>query len=1115
MNANIRIFISSTFQDMHAERDFLIKKIFPEIINEAAKRFVSVVPLDLRWGITDDEAKSGKVVDICLNEIDNSRPYFIGIIGDRYGWCPTPEEINLSVIEERYPSIKRYVENKLSITEIEMQYAVLDTELESNALFLLKQTTAGEEEEKLSRFKELIKQKRPNDWYNYNSIEQLGQIVRENFMNFLDVNFPKKECSDHERLCQSLKNIIEEKSIGYVDNNPYVFQQLLHNIRGNEPSVELLIGKRGNGKSSFITNFIRILEDEKDYTCAYYLHDEIVTEKTLECILDYFNKMLNFDSETTDLSYCKPKYIVVDGIDRLPNFAETDLYKLLDFFKSYHIVLTLDSDSEHIRYIEEYPDKSHCNRLYLEVLSIDEKHQVIEGFLQKHRKKLSHQQYTKLIKGNASQLTSLCTALNCLVSFGHFENLDDYIYKLTQMDDKGISEHALNQIREVFGKDSIDKVLALILVSKHGLNESELSEIMGFRQIDWSAIYSSLVNFFVNQNRLLMLKDSYKATAECILSSEQINTARRAIILYFRTIDSDRSCEELAYQYLQTEDYDSLYNLLLCYKNFKSLYQLNEYELASYWRRLIEYDSTRYSLEVYSNSIRLLDVNKPLRVEHDIVGDFILSYFNEAAIAMEHYKHYEWDHNRLGVAYSVISGKTDSLLSPKFWYCYSLVEIGIKRKIEYLEKAIESGSILQGCEEDSKYTFFAYLEKARLCLELYDIIESCRALDNASAVRMTWFANNQLMNAMECRIVSQGYLFLSLPEKAIEEARRAVMFSVTSPSESIQSYENLLRVLIHFKFEDPSLEKQAYIAAQRLKIETKRFYGQNSVNYARVLIELGKSYAMLFKYTDAGVCLKQTREIYEQKNMPIPANLNDRDFKAFKLGYLTLCNVLGNLYACQDSGVTDIAAAYYWLKECQQSNNECNLYITELRNKQLDDFENGVLNRDEEYICRLVFPSDNSFVDEEIVLEQIKDKDSCFSKFSQSYTLVRNTAEIFSIKFPTSALDVWIEQEGANKVIHQIKLAIIRCWVNLKKEFPELSNIHLVNDEELCDAAEKTQIRELQIFLVLLLEVIIDMEGFEIGNRELYYEHLKENIVNGNAKREYVIKQRKKKDRIR
>lgn len=1114
MNANIRIFISSTFQDMHAERDFLIKKIFPEIINEAAKRFVSVVPLDLRWGITDDEAKSGKVVDICLNEIDNSRPYFIGIIGDRYGWCPTPEEINLSVIEERYPSIKRYVENKLSITEIEMQYAVLDTELESNALFLLKQTTAGEEEEKLSRFKELIKQKRPNDWYNYNSIEQLGQIVRENFMNFLDVNFPKKECSDHERLCRSLKNIIEEKSIGYVDNNPYVFQQLLHNIRGNEPSVELLIGKRGNGKSSFITNFIRILEDEKDYTCAYYLHDEIVTEKTLECILDYFNKMLNFDSETTDLSYCKPKYIVVDGIDRLPNFAETDLYKLLDFFKSYHIVLTLDSDSEHIRYIEEYPDKSHCNRLYLEVLSIDEKHQVIEGFLQKHRKKLSHQQYTKLIKGNASQLTSLCTALNCLVSFGHFENLDDYINKLTQMDDKGISEHALNQIREVFGKDSIDKVLALIIVSKHGLNESELSEIMGFRQIDWSAIYSSLVNFFVSQNRLLMLKDSYKATAENILTSEQINTARQAIICYFCTINSDRSCEELAYQYLQIEDYNSLYNLILCYKNFKSLYLIDEYELAVYWRRLIAYSPEKYSLEVYLDFSQKLNVNKPLQVEHNIVGDFILSHFNDPVIAMGNYKKYECINRCYSEDEEIMDD--DMFISPMYWYCYSQTKKKIMEKLKYLEKACNSTFVLMmGFKGDCKYAFLSYLEKANLYLELFDLIQACDEIDNASYIRRRYFPKNQLMNAMECRIVSQGYLFLSLPEKAIEEARRAVMFSVTSPSESIQSYENLLRVLIHFKFEDPSLEKQAYIAAQRLKIETKRFYGQNSVNYARVLIELGKSYAMLFKYTDAGVCLKQAREIYEQKNMPIPANLNDRDFKAFKLGYLTLCNVLGNLYACRDSGVTDIAAAYYWLKECQQSNNECNLYITELRNKQLDDFENGVLNRDEEYICRLVFPSDNSFVDEEIVLEQIKDKDSCFSKFSQSYTLVRNTAEIFSIKFPTSALDVWIEQEGANKVIHQIKLAIIRCWVNLKKEFPELSNIHLVNDEELCDAAEKTQIRELQIFLVLLLEVIIDMEGFEIGNRELYYEHLKENIVNGNAKREYVIKQRKKKDRIR
>ncbi len=31
--------------------------------------------------------KDGKTILHCLQEVDNSRPYFVGIIGQRYGWC--------------------------------------------------------------------------------------------------------------------------------------------------------------------------------------------------------------------------------------------------------------------------------------------------------------------------------------------------------------------------------------------------------------------------------------------------------------------------------------------------------------------------------------------------------------------------------------------------------------------------------------------------------------------------------------------------------------------------------------------------------------------------------------------------------------------------------------------------------------------------------------------------------------------------------------------------------------------------------------------------------------------------------------------------------------------
>ena len=47
----LRVFISSTFADMNAERDALTL-IFPQIKALCKERGVEFVPIDLRWGIT-------------------------------------------------------------------------------------------------------------------------------------------------------------------------------------------------------------------------------------------------------------------------------------------------------------------------------------------------------------------------------------------------------------------------------------------------------------------------------------------------------------------------------------------------------------------------------------------------------------------------------------------------------------------------------------------------------------------------------------------------------------------------------------------------------------------------------------------------------------------------------------------------------------------------------------------------------------------------------------------------------------------------------------------------------------------------------------------------------
>lgn len=69
-NREIRVFLSSTFRDMQHERDYLIKKIFPQIRHACRERLVEFTEVDLRWGVTQEEAEQGKVVRICLEEID-------------------------------------------------------------------------------------------------------------------------------------------------------------------------------------------------------------------------------------------------------------------------------------------------------------------------------------------------------------------------------------------------------------------------------------------------------------------------------------------------------------------------------------------------------------------------------------------------------------------------------------------------------------------------------------------------------------------------------------------------------------------------------------------------------------------------------------------------------------------------------------------------------------------------------------------------------------------------------------------------------------------------------------------------------------------------------------
>src|ERR1035437_5233697 len=85
---SIRVFVSSTFRDMVSERDELVKQVFPALRHLAESRGVTWAAVDLRWGVTENQKKEGELLSICLEEVDRCRPYFIGLLGERYGTVP-------------------------------------------------------------------------------------------------------------------------------------------------------------------------------------------------------------------------------------------------------------------------------------------------------------------------------------------------------------------------------------------------------------------------------------------------------------------------------------------------------------------------------------------------------------------------------------------------------------------------------------------------------------------------------------------------------------------------------------------------------------------------------------------------------------------------------------------------------------------------------------------------------------------------------------------------------------------------------------------------------------------------------------------------------------------
>lgn len=133
---NMLVFISSTFADMEDTRKRLVNNVFKGLEEYAADRGIRLGVVDLVWGIPDaGPGTQAEIIRRCLDLVDEARPHFLSLIGNRYGWTPARDTLDALASGEDRP------EDGTSVTALEIFRffaASSTTEDGPKGLFILK-----------------------------------------------------------------------------------------------------------------------------------------------------------------------------------------------------------------------------------------------------------------------------------------------------------------------------------------------------------------------------------------------------------------------------------------------------------------------------------------------------------------------------------------------------------------------------------------------------------------------------------------------------------------------------------------------------------------------------------------------------------------------------------------------------------------------------------------------------------------------------------------------------------------------------------------------------------------------------------------------------------------
>ena len=503
----IRVFISSTFRDMNKERDYLNNVVFPQVRDYCERRFLSFIPIDLRWGITEEDSRNGLVLSTCLEEIDNSRPFFIGILGSRYG---TSVDANaLQQLRVKMQQHRSWMEGKVSegasITEMEMEYGVLrNMDIPYASFFFRGDSMAiqGDYREKdeaairhLEQLKARIRSQKKYPVTEYTSIEQFGDAIKRQLIDMIETEFPPSNNDADDAILQKQESVLERRSrvlcdMGLEWKN---FQEWV-----NDPSKKVLFidGQAGVGTSTMLAYCCSQMR--QTYSGNKTLYFDVDSVRKGEKPLDALFRFL--DMEQNRIPDHEWGMIAVDNASML---RDEDVNRILIWLENLgsnvHVAFATEQASP-IRISLSY--SLPCPSITVTEYTTEQKRELICNYLQQYGKQLTDSQIEAFLNLKGTNITQLLLLLRALVNYGSFEELNNYIDVLTK---NSFSQYAVwtlqkestktfSAISKLLG-DKYMTALTAIAAAGTGISEEDLVAALEITPAEWSIIRPNVLQF--------------------------------------------------------------------------------------------------------------------------------------------------------------------------------------------------------------------------------------------------------------------------------------------------------------------------------------------------------------------------------------------------------------------------------------------------------------------------------------------------------------------------------------------------------------------------------------------------------------------------------------------